>query len=192
MVSATLSFAQVRHIRASGSTAGLSDVSWLLLTLTYSSWLVFGVVNRDPYQIATNAFSLTGSLWVLARIHRDRRIPVGRIVVVAGVVLVSLLVQVFGGVAGSLVAVFGVTSAIRLWQQRTVRTAPDVTGVAIAPWLISSGAQVVWLAHGVAAGKLVVAAHAPFAIVTNLMLIAAVLRRRRTDGAGSPRPVANG
>jgi hypothetical protein len=51
------------------------------------------------------------------------------------------------------VAVFGVTSSIRLWQQRTVRSAPDVTGVAIAPWLISSGAQVVWFAHGVAGEK---------------------------------------
>jgi hypothetical protein len=182
-VSATLSFAQVRHIRASGSTAGLSDVSWLLLTLTYSSWLVFGVVNRDPYQLATNTLSLTGSLWVLARIKRDRRIPVGRIIAVAGVVLASVLLQVFAGIIGSFVAVFGVTSSIRLWQQRTVRSAPDVTGVAIAPWLISSGAQVIWFAHGVAAGKLVVVAHAPFAVVTNLALIAAVLRRRRDPGS---------
>lgn len=178
-LSGMFSLAQVFHIWKKRSTAGLSDVSWLLLCLTFTAWLTWGVLRADPYLIATNAASLLGTTYVLWAIRRDAGLPLRRVagtVVVAGV---AFALQVAGSTAGALVGVLCITGFIRRRQQRTVRQALDLSGVALSPWLISSVAQVVWFIHGVSAGKLVLAAHAPFAIAANTVLLWSVIQRRR-------------
>ncbi len=178
-LSGAFSLAQVIHIARKRSTAGLSDVAWLLLGLTFATWLAWGLLQSDPYLIGTNAVSLAGTLWVLWRIHSDAGITLLRVFWAASATAVAFGLQLLGGTAGALLAVLAITGYIRARQQRTTRTAPDLSGVALSPWLISSVAQVVWCAHGLAAGKVVLVVHAPFAIVANVALLLTVRRRRR-------------
>jgi uncharacterized protein with PQ loop repeat len=177
-LSGVFSLAQVVHIVRKRSTAGLSDVAWLLLGLTFATWLAWGVLQSDPYLIATNTASLAGTLWVLWRIHSDSRITPLRVFWASAAVATAFGLQLLGGTAGALLAVLAITGYIRARQQRTTRTAPDLSGVAMSPWVISSVAQVVWWAHGLAAGKVILMVHAPFAIVANIALLLTVHRRR--------------
>lgn len=178
-LSGVFSLAQVFHIWKKRSTAGLSDVSWLLLGLTFTAWLTWGALRADPYLIATNSVSLLGTAYVLWKIHRDSGIPVRRALGTALAASTAFAVQVLGGTAGALLGVLCITGFIRGRQQRTARNAPDLSGVALSPWVISSIAQVVWFVHGLSAGKVVLAVHAPFAIATNTALLWGVVRRRR-------------
>jgi uncharacterized protein with PQ loop repeat len=179
VLSGVFSLVQVVHIARARSTGGLSAGSWLLLCLTFAAWLTFGVIQRDPYLIPTNASALAGALWVVWRIHRSQRIQGRQLLVTAAAVLSAFVLQLTGGVIGALVAVFSITAVIRARQGRSVRRASDVAGVALGPWIVSSTAQVLWFVHAVPSGKLVVATHAPFAIATNVALMATVVRRRR-------------
>jgi uncharacterized protein with PQ loop repeat len=185
-LSGTFSLFQVWHIAKERTTAGLSDTSWLLLTLSFSAWFIWGVLQRDPYLIGTNSASLAGSLWVLISIHREQRIKPAKLLKAAAAVTVAFVLQVAGGVAGALVAVFAITAVIRARQKHAVRSATDIGGVALSPWVISSVAQVVWFVHGVTAEKFVLTTHAPFAIATNVALLLAV-HARRAELATQPR-----
>lgn len=177
-LSGAFSLAQVFHIVRKRSTAGLSDAAWLLLGLTFATWLVWGVLRADPYLIATNTASLTGALWVLWQIHCNAGIALAKVVRASVAVVAAFGLQLLGGTAGALLAVLTITGYIRARQQRTTRAAPDLSGVALSPWIISSVAQVVWWVHGLAAGKIVLVVHAPFAIAANVALMLTVQRRR--------------
>lgn len=177
-LSGVFSLAQVFHIVRRRSTAGLSDVAWLLLGLTFAAWLAWGLLQADLYLIATNAVSLAGTLWVLRRIHTDSGIPPARVAATAAAVSAAFALQLLGGTVGALLAVLAITGFIRARQQRTTRNAPDLSGVALSPWVISSVAQVVWWVHGLSADKVVLVVHAPFAIAANLALLLTVRRRR--------------
>jgi uncharacterized protein with PQ loop repeat len=177
-LSGVFSLAQVFHIVRKRSTAGLSDTAWLLLGLTFAAWLAWGLLQSDPYLIATNTASLAGSLWVLWRIHADFGIQTVRVAATAAAVGAAFLTQLLGGTAGALLAVLTITGFIRARQQRTARAAADLSGVAMSPWVISSVAQVVWWVHGLSADKVVLVVHAPFAIAANGALLLTVRRRR--------------
>jgi uncharacterized protein with PQ loop repeat len=94
-------------------------------------------------------------------------------------VLVAFGLQILGGAAGVLLAVLSITGYIRFRQQKTVRKAMDISGVALSPWVIPSVAQVMWCIYGLTAGKIVLAIHAPLAIASNLALMYTVWQRRR-------------
>ncbi len=177
-LSGVFSLAQVLHIIRRKSTTGLSDVTWLLLVLTSTTWLAWGVLQADLYLISTNTASVAGASWVLWRIYRDERIAISKICRALAAVLVAFGLQILGGAAGALLAVLSITGYIRFRQQKTVRKAMDISGVALSPWVISSVAQVMWCVYGLTAGKIVLAIHAPFAIASNLALMYAVWQRR--------------
>ena len=178
-LSGVFSLAQVIHIVRKRSTAGLSDVAWLLLVLTFATWLVWGLLQADPYLIATNTASLTGALCVIWRIHRNSHIALTKVIWAAAAVATAFGLQILGGTVGALLAVLAITGYIRARQQKTTRTAADLSGVSLSPWVVSSAAQVLWWVHGLTAGKVVLVVHAPFAIVTNVALLLTVRRRRR-------------
>lgn len=186
-ISGVFSLAQVFHVVRRRSVAGLSDVSWLLLALSFATWLSFGLLTGDPYQVATNFPSLLGSLWVVWQIHKQFPIKSSNLLLTGAFAGGSLLLQIVGGVPGSLAAVLAVTGFVRFRQQRQIRSAPDVTGVAMSPWVVSSVAQVFWITHGWLTGNAVLLVHAPFAILINVLLLVEV-HRRRPKGFARVRP----
>lgn len=178
-LSGLFTLAQVIHIVRRRSTAGLSDVAWLLLVLLFATLLVWGLLQADPYLISTSAVSLTGALWVIWRIHRNSHIAMTKVVWASAAVAAAFGLQVLGGTAGALISVLTITGYIRARQQKTARTATDLSGVALAPWVISSAAQVLWFAHALAAGKVVVVVNSQFAFAANVVLLLTIQRRRR-------------
>lgn len=179
VLSGSFSLTQVVRIARARTTAGLSEISWLLLALTFGTWLSWGILTHDPYQIVPNATSFVGAVWVLWRIHCDRPIRWRAAAATAAAVVLAFALQRLGGLLGALAAVFTVTGVIRARQVAAVRGASDISAVTLMPWLISSTAQVFWFIYGLSAARWVVALHAPYAIATNLLLILQVLRRRR-------------
>lgn len=126
---AAVSLPQVFRTARSSSTAGLSDVTWLLMTLTFSSWLLWGVVSRDPFVIATNVAALPGALWVLWRIGVDGGLSLGRAALSGLLAFIALSAQALSGPFASLLAVSSLTVATRAVQLMKVRAARDISGM---------------------------------------------------------------
>jgi uncharacterized protein with PQ loop repeat len=177
-LSSVFSAVQVAAVVRRGTTAGLSAVSWLMLCCTFAVWLAWGLLRRDAYLVPTNAFALAGAVWVVVRIHTESPVRVRVVAATVAAVGFAFVVQLVAGVAGALLSVFAVTGTIRAYQRRTIITATSIAGVSLMPWAVSSAAQVAWFVHAVAAGKVVVAVHAPFAVATNVALVCSVMRRR--------------
>lgn len=66
----------------------------------------------------------------------------------------------------------------RTMQTLKIRSSADISGVSAYPWIVSTVSQVFWLGYGISASNLVVAAHAPFAMTANLVLLLALHNRR--------------
>lgn len=175
---AAVSLPQVFRTARSSSTAGLSDVTWLIMALTFSSWLLWGVVSRDLFVIATNVAALPGALWVLWRIGRDGGLSLGRAALSGLLALLALSAQALAGPVASLLAVSSLTIATRAVQLVKVRAARDISGVSPYPWVVSVVSQACWLGYGMLTSNLVVAAHAPLGAAANLALLHALRRRR--------------
>lgn len=175
---AAISLPQVARTLRVSSTAGVSGPMWLLLNLTFSVWLVWGVLSGDVFVVVTNLAALPGGLWVLWRVVRDGGLSwrSGVAALVFGVLLVPL--QVLAGVGVSLVVVVMLTLVTRSLQGWKLFRSEDVSGVSLFPWLVGSFSQLCWLWYGLAVGNVVVAAHAPVAVAANMALVVAVVLRR--------------
>lgn len=97
------SLAQAFHVVRARSTAGLSDVSWLLLGLSAAAWLTWGLLSYDPYLICSNTPSL--AVAALKRIHDDSSIPPQRVAATAAAVGAAFSLQLHGGTAGADISV---------------------------------------------------------------------------------------
>ena len=178
VLSGTFPLGQVAHIAKNRTVAGLSDTSWLLLTLTFATWLTWGTLQHDPYLTWTNAASLTGAIYVLWKIHHTTPIPAHRLAGAALCVTTAFATQKLAGTTGAIISVYTITALIRTRQQHTTKTATDLGGITLTPWAISTLAQTAWLAHGIGAHKPILIAHAPFAIATNIALMTTITKRR--------------
>jgi uncharacterized protein with PQ loop repeat len=67
---------QIRKNHASGSAAGLSLVSTILMLCTFSSWLVYGLVKtqRDWYLVGSNLPGTLCALIILLQCLVQRRL----------------------------------------------------------------------------------------------------------------------
>lgn len=169
-----------------GSTSGLSGPTWVLLDLTFLVWLVWGIVSRDVFVASTNLVALPGGLWVLWRIFRDGGISFLAICGVLAVGFALLSFQFLAGLDAMLVSVVMLTVLTRSLQIVKLRKVEDASGVSLFPWLVGAFSQVCWWWYGLEVGNFVVAAHAPVAVVANLVLVSAVIARsRRSSRAAS-------
>ena len=146
----TVAYPLVAFIRIyrTGSTAGLSPVAWLMTTWAAMTWLQYGVVVEDPFQIAANAVMLLGALLVVGRMaalrHVDRRV----VFALGGLAVVNFAAMAVGE-AGELAATAVVTAVIGGGTVVAVLRSPTTIGVSLGALGVAAAANGAWVAHGV-------------------------------------------
>lgn len=171
---------QLLHVKRHGAVDGISATAWLLLFWIAAAWAVHGVMYRDSFQMVVNFICLPLAGFVLRAIHRERPLSIGVIGGSCVLVTVSTALTVAGGLMMSAGAVLTISSMIGLHMLHQLMTSRTTRGFSSTATMASSGAQLMWLLHGLAEDKRVVAAHAVVVIFWNsLALCVAVNRHRR-------------
>lgn len=137
--------------------AGLSPAARWLMAGQSATWLTYGVAERVPLQVLTNAACLALHVSVLAALllldpaARDRRVVLPQVALNAawlGIVVACALSTAVPVV--TLAAGIGVVSVVpQLWR---LATSPDEdsSGVSVPTTALSLLAGLCWVAHGVA------------------------------------------
>ena len=137
--------------------AGLSPAARWTAVAQSASWLAYGLVERVPLQLLTNAACLLLHLSVLtALLVLDPAARAGRLAAAQGATTVAwLAVVAVCAVTGSmpvatLAAVVGAVSVVpQLWWLARSRGA-DTSGVSVTTTALSLAASLCWTTHGLA------------------------------------------
>jgi uncharacterized protein with PQ loop repeat len=209
-LSVLLTWPQIRLSCVKGRTLGLSATAcWLSFALNVC-WFTYGVLLRDPVQVATNLVCGAGNAAILASLlaHqpslRARRtlaatgwgaallaLSAGTAAVAAGVTGVT---GAQAAVAlGAVISGIGIFSCfpqvVSLLRDRT----QDLSGMSPARWWLATGSSTLWTSYGFLQGQPAVWALSGFGLACNLTVCYLLTTSRRTVPAAasalSRRPV---
>lgn len=164
------SIPQLRRLRRSGTTAGLSAASTTLGTVSVLAWLTYGTAERDPAQMIANAPSALLAIATLALLARHRGRPV--LLVLAGLgALVVLAVLLGPGTAAVGVLATTVGTVRQLPQVRLAVRGGDLRGLAPGTYALALSSAVVWAAYGLGRHDTAVVASSLLALVCNAIVL---------------------
>lgn len=139
---------QIRKLRATGDTAGVSS-AWAILTgLNNAAWLTYFTLEHYWTALipSCSATALAGTLAILlARRDRPRQRTAIPIAAWAAMLIAAGLILGRAGLGALLTAAFVIQVAPSIWTAyRTARP----TGVSVGTWLLILGELTCWLTFG--------------------------------------------
>jgi uncharacterized protein with PQ loop repeat len=195
-LSVLLTWPQIWLSCVKGRTLGLSaTASWLSFALNVC-WLTYGVLLRDPVQIATNLVCGAGNLAILvALLAHQPTLRVRRVLVRTGwgaaLLVVSALTAftaatgpaVSGAQAaaalGAVISAIGIFAyfpqVLSLLRDRT----QDMSGMSRTRWFLATASSSLWTGYGVLEAQPAVWALAGFGLVCNLAVCYLLTAPRR-------------
>jgi uncharacterized protein with PQ loop repeat len=166
------------------SVPGVSALSWSLMALACTSWLLYGVRTTELPQIPGNVLLVSGA--VVIAFAAPSRVPV-RIravgLVAAGAVLVLLAVLAPSSVIGAVAISIGLVSTVPQTFKSLARRGAAVSAVAPLSWLLRIASQSCWLIYAIAVGDVTVTISAIVLLLNATIVLGAESLRR-------PAPVA--
>jgi uncharacterized protein with PQ loop repeat len=198
VLSITVVWPQVWLSCRHGRTLGLSPTgSWLAVGLNLC-WLTFGLLTRDPAQIATHAVVGAGNTAVLAALlltqpHLRSTQVLTRTAAGAGALATlaagSVLAVVLGagstdvaGLLSAVVTLVGIVAALPQLLGILFDRTQDLSGMSAARWYLGAGSCASWTAYGWLLSQPTVWLSAGFGLVC-AVVTCVVLRSRQTAPA---------
>jgi uncharacterized protein with PQ loop repeat len=204
-LSVLLTWPQIVLSCVKGRTLGLSATAcWLAVGLNLC-WLTYGVLLRDPVQMATNVVCGAGNLAILvALLVHQPSLRAGRAVAATGWGAAALALSagtaltaastfgVSGSAAGS--ALGTVISAVGIFSYLPQLTAllrdraQDMSGMSMTRWRLATGSSGLWTCYGLLMGQPAVWALSLFGLCCNLLVCYLLVAGNRTVPAPADRP----
>jgi uncharacterized protein with PQ loop repeat len=199
-LSVLLTWPQIRLSCVQGRTLGLSATAcWLSFALNVC-WFTYGVLLRDPVQMATNLVCGAGNAAILAALlaHqpslRARRALAATgwgaalLVLSASTAVVTTGATAVSGVQaatalGAVISGIGIFSyfpqVVSLLRDRT----QDVSGMSATRWWLATGSSTLWTSYGFLQAQPAVWALSGFGLICNLAVCYLLAASRRTTPA---------
>jgi uncharacterized protein with PQ loop repeat len=185
-----ISAPQIVRIIRSRSQVGVSLFSWLVYTLSVSSWAAWGFRNHSPSQVVTNfiAACLTGYLaWLLLRTRLKGKVPLpafsAALVLLVLVSACEVLITTEPEPIVDVILALFLTSRVPqvVTSYRSFRLARR-TVVSLTTYVMSGLSAVCWILYGILSGVLVITIFSAVVLgLSILILVFELLAIKRAD-----------
>jgi uncharacterized protein with PQ loop repeat len=160
--------------------AGVSVLSWFLLCIACTSWLMYGIRAHETVQIPGNILLVSGGIVVVLLVPSSlsvaARAALLAVAMSAVVTFAMLTPQHAPGMLGFGIGIFSVLPQLRASFSRSF-TGPSA--VSIPTWVMRTASQASWLAFAIITGDIVVLISAVWTMSVNAAVLSAELRRAR-------------
>lgn len=173
----------VRTVR-SGTTAGVSRVSWVMSSTTASLWMTYGALERSAPQLLANAPWFLSCVLIGAFMARERVLhpALGRVLPWVALGASFWVLSAERSVLGVIGPVIGV--GVALPQLLVARRSDDVSGLSTLAWTMSVVSGVLWVVFGIGTQDWPVVLSSVPATCLNALVLLAVLRGREERRLG--------
>ena len=170
---------QIARTMRDRSVPGVSALSWSLMALACTSWLLYGVRTSELPQIPGNVLLVSGAAFIaLAAPSRASVRSRAAVLVAAGVGLLLLAVLAPSAAIGAVAIGIALISTVPQTIKSVARRGAAVSAVSPLSWLFRVASQACWLAYAIAVGDMTVAISA-VVLLTNATIVLAAESVRR-------------
>lgn len=179
----------VRTVR-SGTTAGVSRVSWVLSCTTASLWVTYGALEGSGPQLLGNTPWFLSCVLIGVFMAREKVLhpALARVLPWVALAVSFAILSADRSLLGVIGPVIGV--GVALPQLLVARSSKDISGISAVAWLMTVVSGVLWVVFGLGTRDWPVVLSAVPSTALNAMVLLTVLRRRRLQAPVDELPAA--